>query len=190
MTTLMPHTLKTPITILAAILALFLVPGANAADEGANLDLFVGKKWTFYPGYEFPGAKGSQRIEQVDGHDALILSYDFTGGGAYVAAKAPVDIGEGSAGLSFVARSAKEAKLVVRLVDSGGQTHQYQLLYTEPNTWQKLDVNFTDSTHKHFGGANDGIFQYPIKEIWFCVGKGKATAEPGDVSFADAALVK
>ncbi len=53
------------------------VAGAGETD----LALFGGAKWTFYPGYEFPGAKGASRIETVDDRNALVLAYDFTGGG-------------------------------------------------------------------------------------------------------------
>src|ERR1051325_5083289 len=99
------------------ILFLALVTGTNSkalADE-VDLDLFSGKQWAFYPGYEFPGAKGNRRVETVDGKKALIISYDFTKGGQYVMAGMPVEIPQGSKSIHFEIKADKELKIMIRL---------------------------------------------------------------------------
>jgi len=176
-----------------SVLALLLVFFGNTAVSlsGENpLDIFSGQKWTFYPGYEFPGAKGSARLQEVDARNGLILNYDFTGGGAYVAAGLPVDIAEVSKEIWFEVKADRELKIMVRLEDSSSQTHQYQLLYQQPGDWQSLQLDLALPPKGSFGGPKDGVIHYPITKLWFGVGKGKSTGEPGEVSFSRARIIQ
>ena len=163
--------------------------GWLAAGE-VDLDLLSGTKWAFYPGYEFPGAKGSQRLETVDGRNALIVSYDFSGGGVYVVAGASVDIAEGSKAIAFAVKADRELKLMVRLEDSEKQTLQYQLSYETANEWQTLQVDLTAPPKGSFGGPKDGVIHYPITKLWVGAGKGKSTGEPGEVAVSGFKLVQ
>lgn len=178
---------------LSAIILLFVMisaaEGLLAAVE-VDLDLLSGTKWAFYPGYEFPGAKGNRRLETVDGRNALIVSYDFSGGGVYVVAGAPVDIAEGSKAISFAVKADRELKLMVRLEDSEKQTHQYQLPYETPNEWQVLQVDLTAPPKGSFGGPKDGVIHYPITKLWVGAGKGKTTGEPGEIAISGFKLVQ
>ena len=174
-----------------------LVVGLNiclAADPaGTDLGLFSGKKWTFYPGYEFPGAKGSLRLEKVDDRDALILAYDFSGGGAYVAAKVPIEILEGATALHFDVKADRKHKLVLRLVDSSKQTFQWgELRYDQPGNWQPMAISLTTPPRKSFGGASDGVIPYPMVELFLGVAKSDlgSSASPGEVSVSGARLDK
>ena len=146
------------------------------------LEVLSGGKWSFYPGYEFPGAKGTTRLETVDGRNAVIVSYDFSGGGVYVIAGTPVDIAEGSKAISFAVRSDRELKLMVRLEDSSKQTHQYQLAYEASNEWQTLQIDLKAPPKGFFGGPKDGVIHYPVTKLWVGVGKGKTTGEPGEIA--------
>ena len=106
------------------VLALTLMlAGRGMADDAAGMDLalFSGPKWSFNKGPEFPGATGATALEKLDGRDAVTLSYDFSGGGAYVAARVPIDLAEGCTQLKFEAKADRLVKVVVRLIDS---THQ------------------------------------------------------------------
>ncbi len=167
-----------------AILAFgcFLV-SAHAAETA--LDILNGKKWAFYPGYEFPGAKGTCRLESVDGRDALVIEYDFTGGGAYVLAGTPVDINQGPSELKFDVKSDRETKMIVRIEDSDKQTHQYNLIYKDAGSWETLTVDLTKPASKSFGGSADGAIHYPVTKFSVAVGKGKTTAEPGTAAISN-----
>jgi len=70
----MTRNVKRRLPALLLALGLFSCAGGSLTAADRDLDLFSGKKWQFYPGYEFPGAKGNQRLETVDGRDALIIS--------------------------------------------------------------------------------------------------------------------
>lgn len=170
-----------PLTM-AILVCLGAISTAPAGES--DLDLLGGTKWTFYPGYEFPGAKGASRLEAVDDRNALVLAYDFTGGGAYVAAGAVAEIPEGSKELLVDVKADRELKIMVRLEDSTRQTFQYQLAYETGGAWQTLKVDLTGPPKGSFGGAKDGTIHYPITKLWLGVGKGKTTADPGEVSFS------
>lgn len=164
----------------------------SADPAGTKLELFSGQKWTFYPGYEFPGAKGALRQEKVDDKDALIIAYDFTGGGAYVAGKVAAEIPEGATALRISVKADRKQKLMLRLVDSTKQTLQWELRYDQPEQWQELSVPLTSPVKSHFGGQNDGTIHFPLVEVMLGVAKsglGSAGA-PGEVALAEAYLDK
>lgn len=163
---------------------------ADLAAAEKPLEALSGGRWSFYPGYEFPGAKGSSRLETVDGRNAVIVSYDFSGGGVYVIAGTPVDIAEGSKAIAFAVKADRELKLMVRLEDSEKQTHQYQSFYETPNEWQVLQIDLTAPPKGSFGGPKDGVIHYPITKLWVGAGKGKTTGEPGEIAISDFKLIQ
>lgn len=175
-----PGIVRTIIGVLAFAALLASSPAAET-----TLDVFGGKKWAFYPGYEFPGAKGTCRLESVDGRDALVIEYDFTGGGAYVLAGTPVDIAQGPAELRFDIKADREIKVIVRIEDSAKQTHQYNLLSKAAGEWETLTVDLAKPANKSFGGPADGVIHYPITKFSVAVGKGKTTAEPGTAAISN-----
>lgn len=166
--------------VLPAILIAFVLPQLPAAEN--PLDILGGPKWAYNPGYEFPGAKGDRRFETVDGRDALVVSYDFTNGGAYVIAGTRVEIAEGAAELRFDVRADRNLKVVVRLEDAEKQTHQYNLLYETPGEWQTLSLDLKATPPKSFGGSADGVIHFPISKFWVGIGKGGTALEPGEVA--------
>ncbi|MFZ4779484.1 MAG: hypothetical protein ACOYM3_29325 [Terrimicrobiaceae bacterium] len=155
-----------------------------AADENL-LQILGGPKWAFNPGYEFPGAKGDRRFETVDGRDALIVNYDFTGGGAYVIAGTRVEIDERASELRLDVRADRKLKIVVRLEDAEKQTHQFTLHYETPEEWQMLSLDLKAPPPKSFGGPADGVIHHPISRLWVGVGKGGTTLEPGAVAISN-----
>lgn len=163
----------------------FTVLLASSPAAETTLDVFGGKKWGFYPGYEFPGAKGTCRLESVDGRDALVIEYDFTGGGAYVLAGTPVEIAQGPAELKFDVKADREMKVIVRIEDSAKQTHQYNLVYKDAGAWETLTADLAKPAAKSFGGPADGTIHYPITKFSVAVGKGKTTAEPGNAAISN-----
>lgn len=158
---------------------------ASSPAAETTLDVLNGKKWAFYPGYEFPGAKGTCRLESVDNRDALVIEYNFTGGGAYVLAGIPVDINQGPSELRFDVKADREIKMIVRIEDSEKQTHQYNLVYKAAGEWETLNVDLAKPANKSFGGPADGVIHYPITKFSVAVGKGKTTAEPGTAAISN-----
>lgn len=166
----------------------FTLSSLSAAEN--PLDLLGGAKWAFNPGYEFPGARGDRRFETVEGRDALMVNYDFTGGGAYVIAGTRVEIAEGATELRFDVRADRNLKIVVRLEDAEKQTHQYPLLYETPGEWQTLSVDLKGVPPKSFGGPVDGVIHFPISKFWVGVGKGGTTLEPGEMAVSKIRIVE
>jgi len=143
-------------------------PGSEAAQERVVIlpNAAESDQWQFSPGGEFPGAKG-QLTPQDDG--AMVLAYDFTDGGAYVAAyyrfKAPVHI----KALQFRARKPEAATLTLRVTDSQGQTFQKSVLHPGAH-WTVYRARMGSWTG-HWGGANDGICRPPFRQIGLLVEK-------------------
>lgn len=96
-----------------------------AAAEPVLDDCRKAGNWTFSPGAEFPGATGG--IAPVDGQ-GLGLSWDFSAGGAYVAAtwrgKPPADL----TGFAFTVVADQACTAAVRLRDASGRTFQSEYL--------------------------------------------------------------
>jgi len=167
-------------------------PAIQAGDpEDAREILLNESAWIFIDGAEFPGATGSVSGEELDGREMIVANYDFTGGGNYVEIETKETVPEGFAELRFEARSDRYQSIVVRLVDSTDQTHQYSLKYTSPSEWQNLRVELSEQATDHYHGADDGVLHYPIKAIGFCILAGDANrAEAGKVEFSKPQLVK
>lgn len=125
-------------------------------------------RWTFSWGAEFPGATGSlARAEGRIGAGAR-LAYDFSGGGAYVAANFTLPVPLNCAAVAFWVRSPAGIRIVLRLGDSTGQTLQYNLSRPfwnlDPAAWYRQVVP-VDGPNSWWGGANDGQAHLPIRSL-------------------------
>lgn len=68
--------------------------------------------------------------------------------------------------LRFRVRSPGRVKLVLRLVDRLGQTHQVSLPQ-QPGPWRQVSIALTKPFPLHFGGPNDGRFHQPFTRLQF-----------------------
>lgn len=96
--------------------------------------------WTFGNGQEFPGAKGGLEADlavQHGGQGSLKLVGDFTGGGNYVQAATDIN-GADIRELSFWIRNFNHDSLTIRLIDSSGRCHQFNLKAEPTAEWQKI----------------------------------------------------
>lgn len=168
------------------LLCLLLIAPHPGRSQDAQLDWVQNAQWGFYGGYEFPGAKGTVSRQNAEDREVVNLYYDFSGGGAYVAAKGAVEIPEGPAEFRFSAKADRPHKLVLRLVDATKQTHQWEIRYDQPGQWQDFSVDLTKPAKKSFGGASDGVMSYPLREVMLCVAKSDlgSSKNPGEVWFA------
>lgn len=172
------------------ILSLFSFPQiGRAADPRTNLDLFTGHQWTFSSGAEFPGAKGSFAVVEEEGKKAGKLLHDFTNGGLYVAATSTVQIPGGNEELRFRVKSADWQRIMIRLFDSTGQCHQYELPYADEGDWQLLRIDLLSKAGLSFGGANDKKLHYPINKISIGINQSASTPA-GAVYYTDFMLLK
>jgi hypothetical protein len=165
------------------LLALILISCSFHALADSS-EAFDGRKWTYYGGYEFPGAEGNVQRTEVDDRDAVALSYDFSAGGAYVACQVPVNIMESDRVFSFAAKCEVSCKLTLRIKDSQGQIHTYKPVYEEAGEWKNFEFDLRDDVAGHFGGPNDGVIHFPLLQVTLGVNKGETTMTPGQVYFA------
>ncbi|QNN22298.1 hypothetical protein HED60_08445 [Planctomycetales bacterium ZRK34] len=145
------------------------VPQTVALDEMLTLGRI---DWVLNLGWEFKGAKGDVELLRdapEPGRNAMRLTADFTGGGAYVGVKknlADYDI-VGVDAIRMKLRSPNAERITLLLVDGSGQVHQRKgVPITGDDNWH----NFTIDPRRiaggeHWGGANDGRWHDPIQLI-------------------------
>ncbi|MES2310145.1 MAG: carbohydrate binding domain-containing protein [Verrucomicrobiota bacterium] len=181
-----------PLPLFIFMFCVFLEGNFSLNAEERGLDIFAGEKWAFYPGYEFPGAKGNRRLGTTeDGKNALFVNYDFAGGGIYVVAGLKMEITEGSKGFWLDVKADRSLKVMIRIEDSSNQTHQYSIDYDMTEGWQTIKIDLTEIRSKGFwGGPKDGVIHFPITKIWLGVEKSKTTRDTeGEVAFSNARIV-
>jgi hypothetical protein len=140
--------------------------------------------WKLSLGSEFPGAKGETLTEAfADGpvKKALKLSADFSAGGRYISVGRSLDQPLSVEEVSITVRSSLPA-FGLRVSDGQGQTFQQNVeLDPANNGWQTVVVKELGNPQRndifHWGGANDGVWRYPMKSIGLMLNaSGKADA--------------
>jgi hypothetical protein len=132
--------------------------------------------FTFSPGPEFPGAKGSL-APSAAGAD---LHFDFTGGGNYVAAYHTFDLTP-TAAITLRMRKPAEAQLTFRVVDESGQNLQKTVSY-DGDDWQRMEI-LNSGWSGWWGGANDGQVHGRLKSFGILVENRGLTDKIGLISF-------
>ena len=123
-------------------------------------------RWEFRNGAEFPGATGSfERSSDAAGEGDYggRLSFDFTGGGAYVEAALPVPAALDAQAIELTIRRTLSNALAVRFTDGEGQTFQ-KALNLPMGVWQRVRV-YPDRWSVSWGGAADGVFRGPLTRV-------------------------
>ncbi|WP_433515318.1 sugar-binding protein [Nonomuraea sp. CA-143628] len=121
----------------------------------------------------FTAASGSTSVSltvtsdtPASGSGAARLSVNAPSGTAELARGVPsID----ARSLTFALRSTQLKGIVVRLVDSTGQAHQQTRPLTPGSQWQTVTVSdFAPAgaaEYIHWGGANDGVWHGPLKQL-------------------------
>lgn len=185
------------INILSSILILFAAvhlsaqSSTTADNSGIGLDLLaLPSHLQFSLGQEYPGAAGSFTLTPDNDKNIAVISYDFTHGGAYVSLRVVGDVSGQYNEISFSAMDDVPANIGIAIVDSGDQHFQATpMAYTTVGDWKayRLTLKEITASGNNFGGANDGVFRPPIKEIALTV--SAATGAPkGKISFKDVFL--
>lgn len=114
-----------------------------------------------YLGNEFPGAQAtfSWCEKGFQSKGTLKIDYDFSEGGRYCQWACPSEWYLTK--FRFYAKGTGEADLLLRLVDSTGQYHQYRIPLGNSD-WQKKEIDFQSIKAEHWSGANDGVIYQPV----------------------------
>ena len=155
----------------AASAALLLTAASTGAAAPTVIDDFESATspapWVFSSGAEFPGASGSLTSGPGASGKGAALAYDFSGGGKYVAMTLALPTPITATAIGYEAR-ASGVRTTLRVVDSSGQTLQYQvnrpLETAGPTDWYPQIVDLTSPTLQ-FGGAGDGVVHQPLTAI-------------------------
>lgn len=149
------------------------VPQTSEKEKGVSLT-DDGGAWKFSNGAEFKGATGS--ISKPAGKDQpMILNFDFTKGGAYVAAIKPLEPKLNVTQLSLDIQGQNK-KITVRIFDKTGQVFQYRL-----NGMPAVIKLGQTKPHAVFAGAKDKKFHQPIRAIWVMAGNSRNGIKQGQI---------
>jgi len=151
-------------------------------------------RWRLWPGSEFPGAKGEFTRSPDAAHAGKWggkLSFDFSGGGNYVAAVLSTPERMEYSGVRLWVRKPRGHSVKFRYTDQTAQT--LQVGFDAPDEqWAEVEIPFTQ-WEGHWGGANDGTCHGPPASIAFLIENGES--EKGallidDVRFVDVVVPK
>ena len=116
---------------------------------------------------EFPGARGSVE-STADGWKMLC---DFTGGGEDVGLVGTPTPSAGIWAKSWSVEVLHDTRywLYFKLFDSTGQVFmKYPKQSSMPGKWTRFTCDLNSGWYLHGGGANDGVFHYPITKFEIC----------------------
>ncbi|MCY3021399.1 MAG: beta-galactosidase [Planctomycetota bacterium] len=147
-------------------------------------------RWQFSDGREFPGAKGSFERSKEGAHSGEFggkLSFDFAGGGNYVAAILNLTGAPDIKAVRVWLKNPAGNRLTFRYTDPGGQTLQKAVPLPPHGDWAETEIECSNWSG-HWGGANDGIVHGPPTHIAILVETdGK---KQGSLFFDDIRLVE
>jgi hypothetical protein len=162
------------------LLALALLACALAAAETAIDPCADAKAWTFSAGEEFPGAKGSLAAAGAAG--GLLLNWDFSGGGAYVAIQPKAKLPAGVTAVAASLTAEKPCIVAWRLRDENGRTFQSDYI-TLPTGTTRLVRSVAGPWGGSWGGkAGTGPTPGAPVAITLLVDKRKGTPAVGSLS--------
>lgn len=175
-------------SVFPAICVLFVLASAVPlpAQESFSLDGFADKsQWAFNNGPEFPGATGAFDLVEEDKKDACAISYDFSGGGAYVnAGVAAGGVGEFNEAV-FSVKDRQPGPVMFRIVDATGECFQYKRSYQMAGEWEELRIDVTKAGAESWGGNADKTVDFPLKWLFFGVSKTGSREPTGTLFVSD-----
>ncbi len=144
--------------------------------------------WTFSNGPEFPGATGSLSVGTGYSGQGAHLAYNLSQGGHYVSANRTLPTPLSVTAIAFWVKSPPNITIVLRVVDSSGQTLQYNLRRPlenlDPSLWYQHMVPL-DGANGWWGGANDGQVHSPITGLSILAADPPIAGAIGAIDFDD-----
>jgi hypothetical protein len=142
--------------------------GAASAVRGIVLEDFEAPPtWLTWAGDADPRPSGGLEAvaaQPYSGKQCGSFTFDTSCGSGYVSTDLARVFPPRVTALRFWMRSPGAVDLIVRLVDSSGQTHQ-QSLPQAPAEWHRVEVDLSRPTESHFGGDNDGQLHQPFRRL-------------------------
>lgn len=136
--------------------------------------------WSFYAGDEFPGAKGS--LAAVGAAGGLLLSWDFSAGGAYVAVQPKAKLPPGTTAIAASLTAEKPCTVAWRMRDEHGRTFQSDYIALPAGT-TRLVRSMAGSWGGSWGGkAGTGPAPGAAMAITLLVDKRKGTPASGTLT--------
>jgi hypothetical protein len=185
--------MKTPVLLSVLIgCSLPLIATDSTAPDILPLGTFQpASSWRFSNGAEFAGAKGALTFRATTSGDESAISFDFSGGGAYVSASTPITITDDYAELRVRVKSTKNMKLAFRINDYTGQCHQIPVSYDRAGEWQTIRYDLkAHRPGQHWGGVNDGVLNFPLTSFTIVVPNPKTEMATGILLFSDAKALR
>jgi hypothetical protein len=174
-----------PLLLVACVLTVGRTAGATETVIDDFSSATSPAPWVFSNGPEFPGATGSLTAGAGASGQGASLAYDFTGGGNYVAMTLTLPTPLTATVIGYSAR-ASGVRTVLRVVDTGGQTLQYDvnrpLEAGGPGEWYPEVVDLM-APSSYFGGANDGVLHQPITAVSLLAGDALQSGLAGVAGF-------
>ena len=172
--------------------AALLAPQSAQATADVVIDNFEGPgapaPWAFDDGGEKPAGKGSLTVGAGHSGKGAHLVYDLSNGANYVSANLTLPTPLTVAAISFWVKSPPNITIVLRVVDTSGQTLQCNLLRPlanlDPAAWYQQVVAL-EAASSWWGGANDGRVHSPITGIKILAADPLARHEPGTAGAID-----
>jgi len=168
------------------LLLLALPPGAAVAapplvlDDGARLSA----KWQILNGGEFPGAQGRLLAAPT----GLVLAYDFTQGGKYVAAARDLALAGRPAAFSVTVEAAQDCAVFFRLIDANGRTFQAADLPLKGKVATPLNLPLDTPWRDSWGGqAGCTVLTPPVRTIQLGIANHKGLPDCGTLAIRELA---
>jgi hypothetical protein len=163
--------------VLLAVSAAWAAEAAQSAPAGSQP---AGEKVVLADfGSGTDGFRGDLQHDATVGHGGKgsgRMGVDFAArkGPAWITAGKVLNLRRELRAVRFWVRSGEASGLTVRLVDDTGQAHQQRPVFQANGQWQLVELTTFDKGrgYERWGGANDGKFHWPAREIAFSLEKG------------------
>ncbi len=136
-------------------------------DKGTN------PGWGFFIGMEAPGAQGNLVMMPekvgIPALPAARLEGAFNNGGWYVGMSRHFQNSVPFGKLKIKLASYDFRTIIIRLVDSTGQTHQMPVGFRSLGEWRELSIEPPKWSRIYWGGANDGKWHGNLKSVMILV---------------------
>ncbi|MBO9666528.1 MAG: hypothetical protein J7501_06900 [Bdellovibrio sp.] len=151
---------------------------SSASTKSSSTDV---KKFSFSNGSEFPGASGKLSIAApTSGDSIIILKYDFTHGGNYVASSLPLTTPVSGDTVRFKMNVPLQSVIYLRVTDESKQTLQFVVnhstLLTDDTGWTTVEVPVT-SSESFWGDSSTGKLKGRIISLSLGIGNTKRNPE-------------
>ena len=140
--------------------------------------------WRFSNGPEYGGASGGVLWNKGSSHSgncSLRLCADFSSGGKYTAAQFSPDFRLVPGTISLWVRPLGVSYVLIRLIDSSGQTFQHKKKLEDNGNWQKVVLE-NPASPTRWGGKNDGQWHGKLTGISVLIEKQSLDAGKSEAS--------